>query len=171
MRKIILLGYMGSGKSAIAKKLSELLDLECFDLDESIEEFEKLNIKDIFKLKGEIYFRKKEHELLNYFVNCNKEFVLSLGGGTPCYADNHLIFQNEDVISIYLKTSINELFLRLSGNSSNRPLIAMLDDEDLKEFIAKQLFERSYFYHFAKHIVNTDNKSVDDIVQEIKKLI
>lgn len=170
-KKIILLGYMGSGKTKIASMLAIDLKIKHLDLDVLIENKENLSISSIFQTKGELYFRKVEHDVFKQTIYLNDEFVLSLGGGTPCYANNHLFLQNDDVVSIYLKTSIEELYKRLSKSKSERPIIAKMDGEELKEFIAKHLFDRSYFYHQAKHIISTDGKSVEDIVNEIETLV
>lgn len=171
MKKIILLGYMGSGKSIIASKLSNVLQKKHLDLDNLIEENEKLSISSIFKTKGELYFRKQEHIIFKGLIESENDFVLSLGGGTPCYANNHVFLKEENVISIFLKTSIDELYKRLSKNKSARPLIAEMDEFTLKDFIAKHLFDRSYYYHQANYIVSTDNKSIDEVVQEIVELV
>jgi shikimate kinase len=98
-------------------------------------------------------------------------FVLSLGGGTPCYANNHLLLQRDNVVSIYLKTSLEELYNRLLHETQTRPLLTSKDPNELKDFIAKHLFERSYFYNQAKHIVSTDGKTVEELVLEIKKFL
>lgn len=170
-KKIILLGYMGSGKTIIASKLSNVLQKKHLDLDVVIENEQNLSINSIFKTKGELYFRKLEHEVFKRLVESDDEFVLSLGGGTPCYANNHLFLKNTNVVSIYLKTSVEELYRRLSKNKSNRPLIAEMGEEELKEFIAKHLFDRSFYYHQAKHIISTDGKSIEEVVEEIKTLV
>lgn len=171
IKKIILLGYMGSGKSIIASKLSNTLQKMHLDLDVLIENEQNLSINSIFKTKGELYFRKLEHEVFKRLVESDIEFVLSLGGGTPCYANNHLLLQKGNVVSIYLKTSVEELYRRLSKDKTNRPLIAEMGEEELKEFIAKHLFDRSFYYHQAKHIISTDGKSLEEVVEEIKKLV
>ena len=170
-KKIILLGYMGSGKTMIASKLSNVLQKKYLDLDVLIENEQKLSISSIFKTKGELYFRKLEHEVFKRLVESEEEVILSLGGGTPCYANNHLFLQNEAVVSIYLKTSVEELYRRLNKNKSARPIISEMDEDTLKEFIAKHLFDRSFYYNQAKHVISTDNKSIEEIVEEIKKLV
>lgn len=170
-KKIILLGYMGSGKTVVASKLATVLQKTHLDLDSLVENKENLEVNSIFKTKGELYFRKLEHQVFKGLIESDDEFILSLGGGTPCYANNHLYLKNDDIVSIYLKTSVEELHTRLLGNKSSRPLIAAMKEEELKEFIAKHLFDRSYYYHQAKYIVLTDAKSIDAIVEEIKNLI
>lgn len=171
MNKIILVGYMGSGKSEIGKFLSKKINLPFYDLDELIEIDEKMSVSKIFSTKGEIYFRKKEHEIFQNKINQKESFVLSLGGGTPCYANNHLLLQNDDVVSIYLKASINTLIERLKRSKSKRPLISNLKNDELNEFIAKHLFDRAFYYNQCKYTINVDNKSPYDIVEEIKKLL
>ncbi|HOZ75267.1 MAG TPA: shikimate kinase [Flavobacterium sp.] len=171
MNKIILLGYMGSGKTEIAKLLAGKIGFTHLDLDHLIEIREQMSIPELFKNKGDLYFRKVEHLLLKELMASNNQFVLSLGGGTPCYADNHKLLQKDKAISIYLKASIETLYERLAQNKSQRPLIVSETNEDLKEFIAKHLFERSFFYNKASHTVVVDSKSPDAIVSEIEKLL
>lgn len=171
MRKIILLGYMGCGKSTVAKILAQKLQIPHFDLDEMIETKAGLSVKQLFDQKGEIHFRKLEHELFYEIVNSPKEFVLSLGGGAPCYANNHLLLQEKNVDSVYLKASIEELYGRLVNEKHQRPLIAEKPAEEMKEFMAKHLFERSYFYNQAKNVITVDGKSAEAVVEEIQKIL
>ncbi len=170
MNKIILLGYMGSGKSTIAQKLAHLLHLPFIDLDQYIEQNEKVSIKKLFETNKELQFRKLEHQYLKELIANSDSFVLSLGGGTPCYANNHLMLQGNNITSIYLKASIATLTERLKHEKETRPLLANQPDAELAEFIAKHIFERSYFYTHATHTVNVDEKSVDTIANEIAAL-
>jgi shikimate kinase len=169
MKKIILVGYMGSGKTTIGKLLSEYIEIPFYDLDILIENEEGKSIPTVFLEKGEIYFRKLESKLFNDFVKANDSFVLSIGGGTPCYANNHLILQNEDIDSFYLKNSVEALANRLITERQSRPLISSLSDDDLQDYIRKHLFERNYFYFQSKKTIETENKSKSEIVNEIIK--
>lgn len=171
MKKIMLVGYMGSGKSTVGKLLSEKTEIPFFDLDEVIEKNEKKTISELFSEVGEIRFRKIEHETLNSFMTSHDHYILSLGGGTPCYANNHLQLQKEDVTSVYLKGSIKELVNRLMPQKKLRPLIAHQSNEELHEFIAKHLFDRSYFYLKSKHIVSVDDKKPENVTDEIIQLL
>jgi shikimate kinase len=103
MRKIILLGYMGCGKSTIAKSLSKNSGIPFVDLDQYIEEKANLTINSIFEQHGEIYFRKLEHQAFVELLNSSEPLIIGLGGGTPCYANNHELLIGENVSSIYLK--------------------------------------------------------------------
>mgnify|MGYP001115491571 CR=1 FL=1 len=171
MNKVVLVGYMASGKSSVGKILAERLNVDFIDLDVYIEMEEDLSISNIFTEKGEVYFRIKETEYLTKLLDSEKNFVLSVGGGTPCYANNIKLIA-EKAESFYLKASLNTLYNRLKKQRKNRPLIASLKLENLKEFIAKHLFERALYYDKAKHLINTDDKIINEIVEEIKnKLI
>jgi shikimate kinase len=171
MRKIILLGYMGCGKSTIANRVSKITDIPFVDLDKNIEERTNLSINEIFEQRGEIYFRKLEREVLMDLLNTSGELIIGLGGGTPCYANNHELLKEENIVSIYLKASVDTLFERLSSNKSKRPLIANKNDDELKEFIGQHLFERSFYYNQAKYKLAIDGKSKDETAQDIVGLL
>lgn len=166
MAKIVLLGYMGCGKSAIARSLNSLTGLKKIDLDDYIESQEQMSIKEIFNLKGEIYFRNAETHYLRQLLEDKNDFILSLGGGTPCFGNNLEII-NAMGISVYLQASIPTLVKRLLPEKAKRPLIAAISDEQLPEFIAKHLFERNNFYNQARLIVKVDDKPVGVIANEI----
>lgn len=171
MRKIILVGYMGVGKTTIANLLSEKINFKAIDLDQLIEKKVGLSITELFEQKGEIYFRKIEHTHFKEMAENDENLIISTGGGTPCYANNHLFLTAENVVSIYLKASIDTILKRLKSEKSKRPLVAHKSEEDLKEFVAKHLFERSYFYNQAKFVVVTDDKSPETITEEIIRLL
>lgn len=158
---------MASGKTTIGKILSESLELPFYDLDSIIEQELKTTINEIFEQKGELFFRKKEREVLEVFLNTTDCYVLALGGGTPCYYDNFSLYQNEEIKSFYLKTSVTSLSERLKTQKNTRPIIANLNDEDLNEFVAKHLFERNYFYNQVQTIITVDNKNEQEIALEI----
>lgn len=171
MKKIVLLGYMGCGKSTIAQNLSKIINIPFLDLDKCIEERVNLSINEIFEKHGEVYFRKLEHEMFVELLQSSENTIIGLGGGTPCYANNHELLKGDDVVSVYLKASIDTLYNRLVHNKSKRPLIANMNEEEMKEFIAKHLFDRSYYYNQAKHKVSVDDKSVEETVQDILDIL
>jgi shikimate kinase len=171
MRKIILLGYMGCGKSTIAKRLSKITQIPFVDLDKCIEDKMDLSINQIFEAKGEVYFRKLEREVFIELLNAPEKMIIGLGGGTPCYANNHELLKGVNVISIYLKASIETLFERLVFNKSKRPLIADKNEDEMKEFIAKHLFDRSFYYNQAQYKVIVDGKTIDETIADIVVLL
>lgn len=160
---------MGSGKSTIGKLLAKTVSYQFLDLDEYIENKEDASISEIFDDKGEIHFRKIEHTYLKDILSNTNNIVLSLGGGTPCYANNmQLIRSSKNTISFYLKASINELVNRLENEKNQRPLVARFEGkEELKEFIGKHLFERNHFYNLSDVSVIIDEKSKEKIIEEI----
>ena len=162
---------MGSGKSTIGKMLAKKLGIAYIDLDEYIEASEDMGIPEIFKTKGEVYFRKKEYEYLGEILNDQKNFVLSTGGGTPCYGENMNAINKATSNVFYLKVTIAALIERLSLEKAQRPLIANIPDRELPDFIGKHLFERSFFYAKAKHTINSDGKEVGTLVTEIQDLL
>jgi len=168
--KIVLVGYMASGKSAVGMVLSKKIGIQFIDLDSYIEAKEQLTITEIFDSKGEIYFRIKEGEYLQELLNLKEDVIISLGGGTPCYGDNMKLIETKSN-SFYLKASINTIYERLKNDSTERPLVSSIGKENLKEYIAKHLFERTVFYQRAKHTITVNEKSVLEIIEEIKELL
>ncbi len=164
--KIVLLGYMASGKSAVGRLLAKAENLKFIDLDNYIEEKENNSISIIFSKYGEIYFRKKEGEYLKEVLNLKEDCIISLGGGTPCYGNNMKLIE-ENSISFYLKASIKTIFERLKTETSQRPLVATIGLDQLQEYIAKHLFERNVFYEKANFTIIVNDKTIEEIEAEI----
>lgn len=164
---ISLVGYMGSGKSSVGKQLAIALDLPFLDLDEFIERKSNATISELISSIGEIRFRKLEKDALEEVFGLYKQMVLSLGGGTPVYYDN-MNFINRHSASIYLRMTPVELTNRLVNEKLLRPLIARIPNDELPEFIAKHLFERSAYYNQSNVIIDVKTKLIDDLVEEIK---
>lgn len=169
--KIVLVGYMGSGKTTIGKLLANKLKISFLDLDEVIEQGLEDSISNIFNGKGEIFFRKKEHEYLIDVLSKKEQLILSTGGGTPCYSGNMETMLNLADHVFYLKVSIPGLVKRLLLEKEHRPLIKNIDNGDLPEFIGKHLFERNNFYLKANHIIECDDKDPETLVAEIQELL
>ena len=116
------------------------------------------NFSEIFEKKGEIYFRKQEHLYLKEILTLKNDIILALGGGTPCYAGNMDVIKDSiNTVAVYLKASITTIAKRLTTEKSQRPLVARLKNEELTEFIAKHLFERSFFYNKAHQKIKSNN--------------
>jgi shikimate kinase len=169
MIKLILLGYMGSGKSSVGSQLAIPLKYRFIDLDSELEKEEGMLVSEIFSKKGEIYFRKKEAQLLSLIIERPEPLVIATGGGTPCYGDTmQRLTKHKDVATIYLRASLDTLTNRLFQERTARPLIAHLKTiEDLKDFIRKHLFERAFFYNQAKYVIAVDDLSTEAIVEKI----
>lgn len=163
------MGYMGSGKSTIGKGLATVLNYSFLDLDDYLVDKEKSSISEIFKTKGEIYFRKKETEYLKELINSSENLVLALGGGTPCYGENiDILTSHCNIALFYLKLSIPLLAKRLFKAREERPLISHLTSEDqLLEFIGKHLFERVHYYNQAQYTISSDNKAQQAVIEDI----
>lgn len=170
MEKVVLCGYMGSGKSRVGVELSLLTGLKHIDLDDFLEEQQGMRIGKIMADKGQMYFRTQESQYFRQLMQSPESLILSLGGGTPAYAGNHELLAAHPK-SFYLKTSIETLFARLKNETQHRPLLSGKDDGELKEYIAKHVFERQPYYHYAQHVVPTDGKSPEEIAREILALI
>ena len=170
---IFLLGYMGAGKTVIGRSLSKKLGFKFYDLDNYIEQIEGKKVSEIFNEKNEVYFRKIENKYLQELSLKKEKKIISTGGGTPCFKNNLEIIQtSSNSISVYLKANIETLVKRLSHSIEKRPIISHLKKEDeLKEFITKHLFERSFYYEKSDVKIKTDDIELKDIVKLIGELI
>ncbi|WP_185858704.1 shikimate kinase [Blattabacterium cuenoti] len=164
--KITLIGYMGSGKTSIGKILSKKLNLYFYDLDDILSERKKDSIYNLFHKKGEFYFRKIEHTMLKKFLKNKNKYVLSVGGGTPCFYNN-IDLLNKYSLTFYLKANSYILFKRLFLEKSTRPLISHLSKYELFRFIMKHLSKRTYFYEKSHKKIDIGMKSKNDIVREL----
>ena len=171
LKKIILIGYMASGKSAVGRKLHEQLNYDYYDLDNYIEINYETSVENIFKTKGELYFRQIERKSLENIVTIKRNLIISLGGGTPCYFDT-IDFLNsiKETKTFFLKATINTIYERLKKSKIKRPLISHLIEEmEIKEFVGKHLLERNFFYEKSEKKINTDKKTVRAVANEIIK--
>ncbi len=163
--KVVLVGFMGSGKSTVGRLLSSELFLPFVDLDEVIVEKTGLSIPDIFKLKGETGFREIERELLADILSREERgLVLSTGGGAPAYRDNMELI-NRYATSVFLYADLNTIYSRILGDT-NRPL-ASLGKEQLKELYRKRL----PFYRKAHFTVDTFGKSPEEVTRKVISLL
>jgi len=165
--KIYLMGFMSSGKSSLGKKLSRQLDRTFIDLDQQIETQAGRSIPELFASEGEQAFRAFEAEQLRNISEADQEMVISLGGGTPCFHHN-LDYLKAQGTSIYLRVSEEILIGRLRQNKTQRPLITELSDEQIAEFVRKELKLREPFYLQADYILASDNPKVESLMELLK---
>jgi len=153
---------MGSGKSAVGRKLASRMGYDFVDMDDLIEKQEGASVREIFRNKGEEEFRKMERTTLEAMLRQDK-LVIATGGGVPCAAGNMDLI-NKHGISIYLKMDPSALYDRLKTRQSNRPLIKDLSEAELKEFIIEKLSDRESYYRQAKYTVDGTQRNVDGIL-------
>lgn len=154
MQRIILIGYMGAGKTTIGRTLARNLGLEFYDLDWYVENRYRKRIPEIFAERGEEGFREMERTMLHEAAEF-EDIVLSCGGGTPCFFDN-MDFMNQRGETFYLKASPEVLQQHLRMGKSKRPLLEGKSPEALEAYIRDSLAQREPFYSRAKHIVPID---------------
>lgn len=160
---------MGCGKSVLGKRLASRLKLDFADLDNLIEERYKMTVPGIFSHFDECVFRKIESEMLKTFSSSRDNFVLSCGGGTPCF-NNNMDLINSSGISIYINLTAKSLTDRLLNSKTNRPLIKNTPRERLFERVTELLEIREYYYNQAQIIIDGINLKPEDIIARIPKL-
>ena len=166
---VILIGYMGSGKSSIGKRMARKTKMKVIDLDDFIVEKENMTVPQIFENKGEVYFRKKEREYLKQLLQASENIIISVGGGTPCYGDNMEEILKSTPNVFYLKASVETLTKRLKKKKEERPLIKNIANDDLQDFIRKHLFERNFYYMQSHQIIDVDDISRKKAAKKIIK--
>src|SRR3990170_3449203 len=158
--KIFLIGFMGSGKTHWGRMVSQKLGLPFFDLDEQVINAENKTINEIFAQEGEEYFRLKEKEILHIITESHNTFVMSCGGGAPCYFNN-IEYMNEAGTTVWLNTSTDTLFKRLLKEKEQRPLLKNLSNDQLRMFIKKKFSDRKIYYEQADMIIEEENITLD----------
>lgn len=162
-QNIVLIGFMGSGKTSVGKLLSQRLQYGFWDTDDMIEKYEKRKIKDIFAEQGEEFFRDLETKTAEAMVDTAEKEVISTGGGLPMRECNGEILKRLGFV-VYLQVSCETVVKRLHQDKS-RPLLA---GEDRMEKIESLLSYRQPMYEAVAHLtVKTDEKDMDEIVCEI----
>ena len=157
---------MGTGKTHWGKIWAAEKGLDFFDLDDEIEKLSNQTVKDIFEKQGEDQFRIIEKNTLHSFGE-KDGFILSCGGGTPCFFDN-MDWMNAHGLTIWLNTPAGELARRLIYEKDHRPLIRDERPETLESYISGKLAEREKFYKAAIIHVETQYiaaQSFDHIIR------
>ena len=173
MTRIILIGYMGAGKTTVGKALSQSLALPFYDLDWYIEERYRRTITQIFAENGENGFREIEQKILHEVAEF-ENVVISTGGGAPCFFDN-MEFMNRAGKTVFLDVHPDVLFRRLRVAKQQRPILQGKEDDELKTFIIQALEKRAPFYHQAHYIFNADELEdrwqIETSVQCLRQLL
>ena len=166
--KIYLVGLPGCGKSTLGKQLSKRLNIPFIDLDMAIEQREGIAVKDIFKQKGEDYFRKVESDTLKKVSEGLPEFIIATGGGAPVFFDN-MEYMNRLGQTVFLDVPAREITNRiLKSNKEERPLLARLAPDELKDQIEFLRSQRINFYNLAMHKISADVIRVEDVLIKLQ---
>lgn len=145
--KLFLVGMPGSGKTNAAEILKKKFKLPAYDLDNLVEMMEEKTIAEIFKEDGEEAFRKAEAKMLRLFRE-KKKFILSTGGGTPCF-HNNMEWMNKEGITVWLNEPLDVLVERLITEQEKRPLLAGKSRAELVAYLERTMEERRSFYEQA----------------------
>jgi len=165
MKNIILVGFMGTGKTAVGKALAKRLGMKFVDIDDVIEEREGMNISDIFEKKGEPYFRSAEKRVVKE-VSAKSGLVVAAGGGTVIDEENVRNFKVNGAVFCLVATA--ETILERTKGHMHRPL---LNVSDPKEKIIELLAKRAEYYARADYRVDTTDLSVEQVAEKITELI
>lgn len=154
MRRIIIIGYMGAGKTTVGKALAQELNMQFYDLDWYIESRMHKTVPQIFAERGEEGFRNIEHRMLHEVAEF-EDVIISCGGGTPCFFDN-MEYLNQQGDTVYLKATPEVLCKHLRMGKTERPLLKDKSPEEMISFINEQLAKREPYYSKAKHVLDVN---------------
>ena len=154
MVRIIIIGYMGAGKTTVGRALAHDLGLPFYDLDWYIEGRLRKTIPQIFAERGEEGFRQVERNMLHEVAEF-EDVVISCGGGTPCFFDN-MDYLNGQGDTIYLKATPEVLYKHLQMGKTVRPLLRDKTPDETLAFITTQLAHREPFYTKARHTLDVN---------------
>ena len=154
MKPIILIGFMGVGKTSLGKKLAKKMGYDFLDTDKLIEQKTGLTIPEIFEQNGEAYFRKLERNCVEE-IKVIQNTVISVGGGLPCFGDTMDSLKSFG-ITIYLKLEAKEIARRLAESKIERPLLNGHSGDDIERYIEEKLKDREPFYSQAQYTLRPD---------------
>ena len=173
MKRVFLIGYMGSGKTTLGRAYRTATGLQFVDWDWYIEERRHKSISDLFAERGEEGFRLLEQRMLHEAGEF-EDVLIACGGGTPCFFDN-MDYMNHTGETVFLDVSPEVLFRRLKIAKAKRPLLANKTDEELMQVITSALEKRLPYYTKAKWRFNAEElesyAQIDRAVNRLKNLI
>lgn len=167
MGNVILIGFMGCGKTSVGLRLSYRLRRSVIDTDKEIEREENRSISDIFAAEGEEYFRDKETACLRKLIKSSRNQIISVGGGLPLREENRALLHELGQV-FYLQASAETIYDRVK-NDTTRPL---LQGADPRSKIRTLLNERDEYYREAADVViEVDHKDFEQILGEIERKV
>ena len=168
-RRIYLIGYMGAGKSGVAKRLAARIGWQSCDTDSMFEEKYRITINDFFAKYGQDLFRKLESEILHSTAQMDN-VVVATGGGTPCFFDN-MDFMNNNGLTVFLSMSAKSAAIRLSQTRKKRPLTKGLSGDELLHFVEQQYEQRLPFYTQAQMTFKAEDCDVENMAITISNAL
>jgi shikimate kinase len=173
MKRIVLIGYMGSGKTTVGKALAKEIGLPFYDLDWYIESRMRKKVSQIFAERGEEGFRVIERNMLHEVAEF-EDVVISCGGGTPCFFDN-MDYLNSQAQVVYLRCEPEVLRQHLLMGKGDRPLLKGKSPEELIDYISEQVAYREQFYTKARYTLDVslmDNyEKIKITIEKLKELL
>lgn len=164
---LFLVGYAGSGKSSLGKRLARRLGVDLVDTDKRVEQMVGATIADIFHYEGEEYFRRAEREAVEAIIEGAGDVIVATGGGLPTWGDN-MSRLNECGVTIYLRRSPEQILSRLSAyGREKRPMFRGKSDEELLRFMHEQMSVREPYYAQAEMTIECTTMGDDDVVEYI----
>lgn len=160
-KKLVLVGFMGTGKSTVALRLSEVLSLPVVDVDAHIVETARQTIPELFEQKGEPYFRQLETEALQHILTNNDPVIVATGGGAVLKEENQALMLEHGIV--FALTATAEAIIDRVKHDANRPLL----QGEVEKRVYDLLEKRKNSYLFAHHTVDTTNKSLQEVVEHI----
>ena len=164
MSSIVLIGFMGAGKTTVGKELVKK-GFELIDTDAYIEACEKMSISDIFAQKGEDYFRQAETTALKTLLAQDKQFVISCGGGMPLREENRKLLKELGMV-VYLRIKPETVLARLKGDTT-RPLLKVDDSGERVRTLMQQ--REAHYLSGADFVLDVDQKTPRELAEEIFK--
>jgi len=167
---LFLVGYMGSGKTSVGRRLANRLEVEFVDMDVLIEEYAQATVEDIFSKSGEDTFRMLENHILDKLI-FGESKVIATGGGSACHSGN-MDKMLSSGYTVYLELPPAKLARRIhqsnKKNPGKRPLVKGLEGNALFDFVMTHLNERKEYYEMADMTINADrvNSSILDEIKE-----
>lgn len=165
--KIYIIGYMGTGKTTVSRKLGAALCYPVTDMDEVISEKFGMSISDIFETHGEKAFRLAETALLKDIASSHEALIVSCGGGLPLKDENISLLKKSGK-TILLTASPKEILKRLEADES-RPLLK--DKKDIKTISAMLINRQEAYEKSSDVVIDTDGKTISKIVDEIQHML
>ncbi len=168
---LFLVGYMGCGKSSLGRKLARRLACRPIDTDAEIERQEGASVNDLFRFEGEEAFRRMEREVIERIIARDLPAVVSTGGGLPVWRDN-MERMNGAGLTIYIRRSAERIASRLSPyGRAKRPKLRGLNDEELVDFMTRNMAEREPWYSRAQLILEGDRFTDEELIDRILRAI